>query len=121
MPSTPAFATSAGSSHTKSGAPSSTSVMPATSVNSVCTGPGHRQGGLAHVDLHAARLADLGGQRLQAILAPRHQNEVVTARGELAGELGADARRGAGDEDDGLRIGAGKAHLTRYAYQAGGR
>ena len=50
---------------------------------------------------------DGGGQLLQAVLAPGHQRHPVAAASELAGHLGPDARRGAGDQAGGGGAGAG--------------
>jgi acetoin utilization deacetylase AcuC-like enzyme len=49
-------------------------------------------------------------QLLQAVLTAGGEDEVVAAVRELAGQLGADARRGAGDEDGGVGSGWRKGH-----------
>ena len=41
---------------------------------------------------------DLIGERVEPVFAPRHQCQFMTAIGEHAGKLSADAGRGAGDE-----------------------
>jgi hypothetical protein len=53
------------------------------------------------VDAHVACGAQLAGELVEALLAARAERQVVAALRELARELGADPRRGAGDEDGG--------------------
>ena len=43
--------------------------------------------GFAEVDRDRARIAELGGQRLEPVLAPRDQHQPLAARAELAGEI----------------------------------
>ena len=50
---------------------------------------------------HAVGLIELVGERLQAVLSPRDEGDAVAASRELAGDLLADARRGARDERGG--------------------
>jgi hypothetical protein len=57
---------------------------------------------------HSAVVADLGGDALQPIEAPRDQQHVVTGGGELAGQLCADAGRRAGHNCP--RAGSGFGH-----------
>jgi hypothetical protein len=61
--------------------------------------------GVGEVRRHGERVdpvlaAQLGRELLDALDAPRDEHQVVPERGELAGELGADARRRARDEYD---------------------
>ena len=56
---------------------------------------------------------ELVGQRLEAVLAARHEGDAVAAPGELAGDLGADARRGAGHDGGGVLFGGGEGHGFR--------
>src|SRR4051812_13181081 len=44
--------------------------------------------------------ADLAGERLHPVAAPRDERQLLAARRALAGEFGAEARRGAGDQGD---------------------
>jgi hypothetical protein len=71
-----------------------------------------RVGQVADLDVHAGAVApaQLLGERLQAVAPPGDQRDAVAAGGEHAGQLGADARRGAGDDDGGVRGGCGKRH-----------
>jgi hypothetical protein len=75
----------------------STSAKPAGSA------AGHRgdRGGVAHVELERQqRVAELGGERIQAILATGGGDHAVAAFDEAARDGGAEAGGGAGDEDD---------------------
>ncbi len=47
---------------------------------------------------NAVRPVELFGECFQAVLAPGDESNAVAARGKLAGDLLADARRGAGYE-----------------------
>ena len=62
--------------------------------------PGGQRGGVgAEVAAeHAGLGGQLGGERLEAVGAAGDEDEVVAARGELAGELLADSRGGSGDQ-----------------------
>jgi hypothetical protein len=51
-----------------------------------------------HPYIDAVFRAQVGGERLQAILTARGQHQVATTRGELPREFGADAGGRAGDE-----------------------
>src|SRR6185437_6202858 len=51
-----------------------------------------------HLHIDAMSRAQVGGQKLQAILAPRGQYQVAAARGKLPGEFGTNAGGSAGDE-----------------------
>jgi hypothetical protein len=62
------------------------------------------QVGRNHVDVPAVGLLDLIGDRLQAVGAPRDENEIVAARSEAVSVHGADAGRGPGDNRDFLGI-----------------
>ena len=58
--------------------------------------------GRDHVDVQArVRGAQFGCERVEPVAAPRHEHEIVTARGELPRKLHADAGRGARDERNG--------------------
>jgi hypothetical protein len=50
---------------------------------------------------HGGALVQLGGERLEPVLAAGDEHEIVAARGEPAGDRVADARRGAGDDHGG--------------------
>ena len=65
-----------------------------------------------HVGLPAAR-SDLVGERAQLVLAAGDEHDPVAAAGQLAGDLGADALRGAGDERGAVGAGCGKASWTQ--------
>ncbi len=41
---------------------------------------------------------EFGGQRVESVGSPRHQDQIVTVRGEVTGEGGTDPGGGAGDE-----------------------
>ena len=49
-------------------------------------------------------------QRPQPVFAPRHQGQAVAAAGELSGDLGADARRGARDDRCRVVLRGGERH-----------
>ena len=65
---------------------------------------------------HAVGGGELGGDLVQAILAPGDQDQVVAAGGQLAGDRGADAGRGSGDQGRAGGGGGGQAH-ERAAYR----
>ena len=64
----------------------------------------------------AVQLLELVGERPQPVLAPRHQEHAVPARGELARELLADAARGAGDRGPSSGLRGSGAPSARGAY-----
>ena len=70
------------------------------------------QVGRHHLGSHAVCVCDLVRQRLQPVFAPCHQREAVPAPRELAGDLGADARRRAGDEGGGVVLRGWQCHET---------
>ena len=58
----------------------------------------------------AAFLGELAGELDQAVLAAGDERQPVAAAGQLARDLDADARGGAGDERDGALGGRRKSH-----------
>ena len=54
--------------------------------------------------LHGMVLLDGAGLLLQPVSAPRNQNQVVAALGQLTGESGADTARSAGNQGQGTRL-----------------
>jgi hypothetical protein len=76
-------------------------------------GRGDALDGLAVADVAELVLAaELLGERAQPLLAPREEDTEVAARGEGAGDRGADAARGAGDDGD-AALGAQRQTRTR--------
>ncbi len=73
------------------------------------------QVGGCDLDPHAVGIAQLAGQRLQAVLAPGHQRHPVAAPGELPGDRAADARGGAGDQGRAVARGRGQRHRASVA------
>ena len=62
------------------------------------------------------RLAQLVGELLEALAAAGGERDVVAALGQLAGEVGADAGGGAGDEDGRAERGSGKSHASIHTH-----
>jgi len=56
--------------------------------------------GCEHLDGHAVRVAQFGGQIVERRRGACDEHEVGAASGELAGELGAQPRAGSGDEGE---------------------
>jgi len=75
-----------------------------------------RDVGLDH-ERGAARVAQLRGQRVEALLAPRHERDGGAAGGELAGGGVADAAGRAGDQGDGALEAAHAQDRTAAAQQ----
>ena len=67
-----------------------------------------------HLDDDAVLLGEPVGQRPQHVLAPRGDDQVVPARGELDGQRLADVLRSTGDDGAGIRAGSGYWHGPDY-------
>ena len=71
-----------------------------------------------HLRPHPVIAGELGGELAQPLLAARDEHDAVAGLRELAGELRAEPRGGAGDERDARRVGSGEAHQAGRSTKA---